>query len=144
MAIRVTASDGSLAQIVPVEQTFQVEIDYEILAPVSRLWVGFTIETASGDVVFCAGDQNFNQQTQLPRTPGYYRSRCVVPANLLNEDHYTLLLSSHIPGIREVIRPTRVLQINTVQGDAITGGGRQPGFVRPVLDWTITRLPDSP
>jgi len=31
-----------------------------------------------------------------------------------------------------------------VQGDAITGGGRQPGFVRPVLDWTITRLPDSP
>ncbi|HXB02115.1 MAG TPA: ABC transporter ATP-binding protein [Opitutaceae bacterium] len=144
MAIRVTASDGSLAQIVPVEQTFQVEIDYEILAPVSRLWVGFTIETASGDVVFCAGDQNFSQQAQLPRGPGRYRSRCTVPANLLNEDHYTLSLLSHIPGIREVIRPTRALQLNTVQRDAIAGGGRQPGFVRPVLDWTITPLPSSP
>ena len=143
-AVRVMASDGSLAHLVPVEQPFQVEIDYEILASVSRLWIGFRIETASGDIVFCAGDQDFSRQAQMLRMPGHYRSRCVVPPNLLNEDHYTLSLFSHVPGIREVIRPTRVLQVNTVQRDAVGGGGRQPGFVRPVLDWTITELPPTP
>jgi lipopolysaccharide transport system ATP-binding protein len=143
-AVRVIAGDGSLAHIVPVEQPFQVEIDYEILASISRLWIGFHIETASGDIVFCAGDQDFSRQPQLPRTPGHYRSHCLVPANLLNEDHYTLALFSHIPGIRDVIRPIRVLQVNTVQRDAIGGGGRQPGFARPVLDWTITQLPPAP
>jgi len=139
-ALRVLDPAGTPTGLVPIESSFQVELDYEILSPVTRLWVGFVLHSLNGEPVLCSGDQNFALQPTRARAPGRYRSRCTVPANLLNEDRYTFTLLSQIPGVRETARSENVLQLEVVQRDAIVGGGRQPGFLRPILDWEITPL----
>lgn len=139
-AARVVNSASEIISTVFVDEPFWIEVEYEILRPFPRSWLGISISTARGEIVFCTGDDNFELSEGIARLRGVYRSRCKIPGDLLNQDTYAISLLGHTPGIQSLVDEQAVLSIEVMQRQDTAGRGRQPGIIRPLIPWTTERV----
>jgi lipopolysaccharide transport system ATP-binding protein len=73
------------------------------------------------------------------RRPGRYKSRCIIPADTLNEGRYVLGINASIFRVNRFFQDERALTFNV---DAVGAPGKQwpetrLGLVRPRLEWNI-------
>jgi len=73
------------------------------------------------------------------RKAGTYISRCVIPANFLNEGRYVIGVNASVFRIKRYFHDEQALSFNV---EGIGAPGKQwpeprLGTVRPLLDWTI-------
>jgi lipopolysaccharide transport system ATP-binding protein len=139
-AVRIINHQGQPTPYVRTDERFDVEVEYELYEPLGGAWLGITVNTVRGEVVFCTGDADFESGNVPIRTPGVYRARCRVPADLLNEDRYSVGLLGHVPGVAILVDEPSVLTFDVLQTERVAGRGRQPGFVRPALVWDVKRF----
>jgi lipopolysaccharide transport system ATP-binding protein len=142
-SVRQAAATGPITVRTPLT----IEFDYWNLQPDARLHVTLHLIDAQGAVVFSSASFVDAAWQGRPYPVGLYRSECEVPADLLNDGHYSLKLFFVMDG-GHVLAVVDDLLNFTVQDDPTLRGdwyGSWPGAVRPLLDWKTARLePEIP
>jgi lipopolysaccharide transport system ATP-binding protein len=141
IAVRVVNTQRKVVDTVRSIEPAAIEVDYKLDAPISGLRVGIYLMSTRGEYIFTSFDTDkpelFEQYSS--REQGKYTSRCIVPANLLNEGRYVIGINASSYRIRRYFQDEQAL---TFTVDAAGAPGMQwpeqrPGAVRPQLDWTI-------
>lgn len=143
LAIRVRAKDGAVSDTVRSVEPFTIEIEYALEEDLTGLRVGFYLMSTRGEPIFTSFDTDSSELFQAfpARGKGTYTSRCVIPANTLNEGRFVLGVNASSYHIRRYFQDEQAL---TFSVDASGAPGThwpepRPGGVRPVLDWKIER-----
>jgi len=115
--------------------------------PIKGLRVGIYIITSHGEFVFTSFDTDDPAQfEQYPQRPeGAYRSRCEVPANLLNGGRFVVGVNASSYRIKTYFHDEQALAFNV---DAAGAPGthwpeNRLGAVRPMLAWKIDKIDGS-
>lgn len=144
IAMRVRDPQGKVVETVIARQPLEIEIEYELSAPLQGLRVGVYMQTIRGEVVFTSFDTDEPRQYDkyATRAAGHYLSRAELPANFLNEGQYILGLNASSFNVRRFFQDERALAFSV---DAMGAPGMQwpeqrQGLVRPLLDWRIELL----
>jgi lipopolysaccharide transport system ATP-binding protein len=144
IAIRVRDASGTVTGMVRSSQPFSIEIEYQLLEPVRDLAVKIKLYSTLGELLFISWD--IDELTRYKayhlRTPGYYVSRCHIPANLLNRGSFVVGISVTIPNICRFFSDEYSARFAV---DELGGVGAQwavdrGGFFRPALEWDVERL----
>lgn len=143
LAIRVRSKDGAVSDTVRSVEPFTIEIEYALSEDLTGLRVGFYLMSTRGEPIFTSFDTDSSELFQAfpARAKGTYTSRCVIPANTLNEGRFVLGINASSYHIRRYFQDEQAL---TFSVDASGAPGThwpepRPGGVRPVLDWKIAR-----
>jgi lipopolysaccharide transport system ATP-binding protein len=117
-----------------IEWDYDVSIDRAIDLPVIDL------HDSDGLLVFNQAPWEF----PVPMAKGTYRTRCIVPAYLLNDGRYAVSLRFTRSG-ETVFEVPRALIVDVIDsGEARFGWyGKWPGVIRPKLEWKTELLPHA-
>ncbi len=144
MALRLKNNQGRVADTLHSTEPFSIEIEYRLERPITGLRVGIYLLTMRGEYVFTSFDLDNPDQFEKTgvRQAGHYVSRCVVPANTLNEGHYILAVNASSFRIKRYFWDDHCLAFSV---DATGAPGKhwpEPrlGAVRPALEWVIERI----
>jgi lipopolysaccharide transport system ATP-binding protein len=140
-ALRLMNMRGNIVDTVRSTEQAILEIEYSLTSVVTGLRIGIYLYTARGDAVLTSFDTDeqemFEKYTR--RNAGKYVSRCILPADLLNQGRYTVSMNASSYNIRRYFRDEQVLDFTV---DATGAPGMQwseprPGIIRPRLEWKI-------
>jgi lipopolysaccharide transport system ATP-binding protein len=141
-------AQGRVVDTVRSTEPITIEMQYRLEAPVTGLRVGLYLVTARGEFVFTTFDTDDPEQFEAfrVRPAGAYLSRCVIPADFLNEGRYIIGVNASSYRIRRYFQDEQALAFNV---DATAAPGKQwpevrLGPVRPRLAWEIGRLDEAP
>lgn len=144
VAMRVRDAAGHVSDSLRSVEPMEVEIEYQLTAPVTGLRVGIYLMSTRGEYVFTSFDtdepEKFTSYTS--RAAGHYISRCMIPADTLNEGRYSLGMNAGSYKIKRYFQDEQALAFNIDAAGA--PGTHWPetrlGLVRPRLDWKIEEL----
>jgi lipopolysaccharide transport system ATP-binding protein len=120
-----------------------IEVEYWNLMPDVVINSCLHFYTEHMMVAFTSSPTDRNPEQSLqPKPYGLFREVCNVPRNLLNSGGYRVWLlmisdTSHLAFRMEDCVAFEVLDLGVRTGSWY---GREPGLVRPILDWQIKRL----
>ena len=140
-AIRLINMQGQVVDTIRSTECASVEIEYLIEAPITGLRIGIYLTTARGEYVLASFDTDSSQlfDEHRIRAPGQYLSRCLIPADFLNEGRYILGINASSFRIKRFFQEEQSLAFTVDATDA--PGAHWPelrlGPVRPRLDWQI-------
>jgi lipopolysaccharide transport system ATP-binding protein len=141
VALRVRNTQGKVMDTVRSAESFVIEVEYALTAPVSGLRLGIYLLTSHGEPIFTSFDiddpRMYEQHTI--RQAGRYLSQCIIPGDLLNEGRYVLGINA------SSYRVQRYFQENHAMSFSVDGSGApgkqwmeiRLGPVRPRLAWEI-------
>ena len=145
IAIRVLNPSGRVVDTVRSVEPVTVEIEYRLNAPVTGLRVGIYLLTTHGEHIFTSfdTDDQGNYEAYGVRAAGHYTSRCVIPADFLNEGRYVLGINASTFRVRRYFQDEHALAftVDPAGAPGMQWGEPRPGPVRPRLDWKIEELP---
>jgi lipopolysaccharide transport system ATP-binding protein len=142
--LRVCGPEGQIADTLRSTEPITIEIEYQLSQPIKGLRVGLYLQTARGEVVFTSFDTD--EATQFEnlsiRPSGDFISRCLIPADMLNEGRYILGINASSYRVRRYFQEDQAL---TFTVDATDAPGMQwpevrQGLVRPRLAWQINQF----
>ncbi|MBE7157010.1 MAG: ABC transporter ATP-binding protein [Rhodospirillales bacterium] len=135
-------SRGEPTTNIGVDDSFTIEVSYEILQPIRNVRIGFMLQRNDGTLMCGSNDLGvWNEGAE--RGKGNYISRCSFPAYVLNVGEYQLLFGSDIPSGKVFALTHYCLAFrveNTVEH--VGHPNPLPGVTRPKLDWEIRRTDD--
>lgn len=144
LALRVRDPRGNIGDTVRSTEPLDLEIEYQLDAPVQGLRVGVYLITMRGEIVFTSFDTDSPEvyDRYSTRPAGRYLSRGRIPANYLNEGQYVLGLNASSFRVKRYFQDERALAFNV---DAMGAPGMQwtearMGPVRPDLNWAIEEM----
>ena len=143
-AIRIVDNRGNIVETIRSTEEFTLEFEYQLDQPITGLRVGIYLYSARGEPVFTSFDTDdpkmFNTYTE--RNAGNYKSRCVIPPDMLNTGRYTLGVNASSYRIRRYFAEERTLEFNVDPAGAPGMHWSEPriGTIRPRLDWKIESL----
>jgi lipopolysaccharide transport system ATP-binding protein len=144
LALRVKDARGNVADTLRSVEPITLEMEYRLTAPVTGLRVGIYLSTVRGEYVFTSFDVDAAAlyEKHSTRKPGHYVSRCVVPADLLNEGRYILGMNASSFGVKRYFMDENALAFNIDPAGAPGMQWAEPrqGPVRPRLDWVIEEV----
>lgn len=144
LSLRIKDGHGRVVDTIRSTEPFTVEWEYELAAPVTGLRVGMYLSTMRGEYVFTAFDVDDQRQYERfgSRQPGRYVSRCLLPADFLNEGRYSVGVNASSFGVRRYFMDEGALSFNVDISGA--PGTQWPelrhGPIRPRLEWVIERI----
>jgi lipopolysaccharide transport system ATP-binding protein len=144
VALRVSDPQGRVVDTLRSTEPIDVEVEYHLEAPITGLRVGIYLLTMRGEFVFNSFDTDAPQQFERfgVRPAGHYRSRCQIPANLLNEGRFILGMNASSFRIKRYFHDEHALAFN-IDGTGAPGKHwLEPrlGPLRPALDWVIEKV----
>ena len=141
-AVRILAPDGTTGGHVDIRKPVGIEVEYEILETLPQFRVGLRVMTPDGTLVFSTGDSMDSNYDAGSRAAGIYRTRCTIPANLLNEGCYSLIVGADIPFVKTLFIEESAVGFSVEQtGELSTRFPEKwPGVICPLLEWTTRRL----
>ncbi|MCL4385557.1 MAG: ABC transporter ATP-binding protein [Actinobacteria bacterium] len=139
-SIKIKNSNNTSTSVIFAEEDFFIEIEYVVLKTLNISQIGICLLTSEGELIFQSGDTDLSGLEIQERKPGNYISRCKIPGFLLNQGYYNISLFGHIPGIKMIINTDSILSFEIVQRYNLGGYGKQPGFLRPKLEWEIEKI----
>ncbi len=144
LGLRLHDPRGQVVDTLRSTEPISLEFDYELAESITGLRVGVYLLTMRGEYVFTSFDTDDPEQFEKygSRAAGRYRSRCEIPANLLNEGRYVLAVNASAFRIKRFFWDDHALAFSV---DATGAPGKhwpEPrlGPIRPALDWTIETL----
>ncbi len=132
---------GKVAGTFRSVEPLTIEVEYALDAPITGLRVGIYLLTMRGEYVFTSFDTDQAEQYERfgMRPAGRYLSRCVVPANTLNEGRYVLAMNASTFRIKRYFQDEHAMAF-TVDGTGAPGkhwAEPRLGPLRPELNWEI-------
>ena len=121
--------------------SFSIEVEYDLEQDITGLRVGIYLISTRGEYIFTSFDTDdparFDKLSVRPA--GHYVSRCVVPADYLNEGRFLIGLNASSFRVKRYFNDEQALTFNV---DAVGAPGMhwpEPrlGPVRPRFDWEI-------
>ena len=142
-ALRVRDARGRVVDTLRSTESFSVELDYELTQDITGLRVGIYLLTLRGEYVFTSFDTDEPARFDLfsIRQAGSYTSRCLIPANLLNDGRYVLAVNASTFRIRRFFSDDHAL-VFYVDGTGAPGKHwpeARLGPMRPAFDWEIVK-----
>jgi len=142
-AVRVRTEDGQTTEAVDIRGRVGIELEYEVLKSGYVLSPCFTLHNEEGVFLFSAIDKDPAWRGR-PRPCGGYVSIGWIPENFLAEGTMFVgpAMRTMHPAILHFHEKDAVAfqVIDTPDGDSARGdwGGRLPGVVRPLLQWSTS------
>ncbi|MBN1667045.1 MAG: ABC transporter ATP-binding protein [Anaerolineales bacterium] len=144
LAVRVRDIRGGVVDTVRSIEPVTVEIEYQLQQPIQGLRVGFYLMSMRGEYVFNSFDVDdlALYERHSIRPAGHYVSRCIIPADFLNEGRYAIGVNASTFKIKRFFHDERSLAFTV---DSMGAPGKQwsetrVGLVRPRLEWQIESL----
>ncbi len=143
LRIRILDKNGIISDSVRSVDPITLEVEYRLDEPITGLRVGYYLNTTRGEPVFTSFDTDdaalFNEYRARPA--GTYLSRCIIPANTLNEGRFYLGLNASSYRIKRYFQDDQALSFSV---DAAGAAGThwpepRPGPLRPQLEWEIVK-----
>jgi lipopolysaccharide transport system ATP-binding protein len=145
--VRVYPENGSPNDPITMETAVIVEVEYWNLAPDQVVNSCLHFYTEQVQVAFTSSPTDSDAKLPFrPKPAGVYREVCKIPRNLLNSGVYRIWLLMIKDASKVIFRLNdcvgfEVLDLSVRQG---AWYGREPGFVRPILEWQTEELSHSP
>lgn len=140
-AVRILNNEGKLSASLDMRFPFFIEIEYQLLCPVSDLQVGFSILTSEGKVIFSTGDRADLEWQGKARAPGIYKSVCEIPAHILNAGKYIISVGGDIRFEQVFVFDDRCLCFYIEQTEHLPYSlGRPAGVICPPHKWHIYKI----
>lgn len=139
--LRLLDGAGEAAGTVSSTQPFSIEFEYELAQDIRGLRIGVYLLTSRGEAVFTSFDTDQASQFEqlTTRAAGHYRSRCQIPADLLNSGRFVLGVNASVFKVRSYFTEEHALSF-TVDGTGAPGSQwaeRRRGPLRPALSWEV-------
>lgn len=141
IALKILNTTGAVADTVRSTDAFTIEFSYRLDAAITGLRVGLYLISTRGEFIFTSFDvddaEKFDQFST--REAGVYKSRCTVPANILNEGRFVVGVNASTFRIKRYFHDEQALTFS-VDGTGAPGtqwAETRTGLVRPKLDWEI-------
>ncbi|HMK08602.1 MAG TPA: ABC transporter ATP-binding protein [Anaerolineales bacterium] len=141
IALRVLDERGRIVERVLSTESFTVEFEYRLRAPLTGLRVGLYLSTSRGEPVFTSFDTDSAEhfETWSSRPAGRYISRCHIPGDLLNSGTFVLGVNASAFRIQSFFTDERALTL-TIDPTGAPGSHwaeTRGGPLRPALAWDI-------
>lgn len=144
VSLRIVNSAGRVTDTVrSVDETI-VEFTYSLSEPITGLRTGIYLITTRGEYIFASfdTDDENHYRTYAVRDAGTYCSRCVIPADTLNEGRYVIGVNASSFRIKRYFQDEQAVTFNV---DAAGAPGMQwpeprLGAYRPRLLWEINKI----
>ncbi|MCS7248462.1 MAG: ABC transporter ATP-binding protein [Anaerolineales bacterium] len=143
IALRIRNPQGKVVETVRSTEPIEVEVEYELASPIRGLRVGIYLLTPQGETLFTSFDTDDGEMYEKYsiRPAGHYLSRCLIPADLLNEGRYILGLNASVYRVKRYFHEPNALNFTV---DSTGAPGKQwpevrQGFFRPRLNWQIEK-----
>lgn len=144
LALRVRNAAGVAQDSMRSTEPITVEIEYQLLAPVTGLRVGIYLLSTRGETIFTTfdTDEPCLFERFATRDSGHYVSRCQIPSDYLNEGRFVIGINASAFRIKRFFQDEQALTFNV---DATGAPGMQwpeprLGPVRPRIMWKIEAL----
>ncbi len=141
LAIRIKNSSGKVVDTVRSVEPLTVEIEYSLSEMLSGLRVGIYFLSGRGELVFTSFDTDAPELFERygARPAGRYCSRCVIPADVLNEGRYILGVNASSFRVRRYFQEENALAFSVDPSGApgMQWTEARMGLIRPRLDWKI-------
>jgi lipopolysaccharide transport system ATP-binding protein len=136
-SLKILAPDESITRNVDIAKPFTIEIEYQILDALPKFRLGLRVVTSDGTIAFSTSDSIHQDYDPNSRTPGIYRTRCIIPGQLLNEAYYTLTIGADIPFVKVLFFEEAAIGFSVEQTGALATRfpEKWPGVVCPHLEW---------
>jgi len=142
-AIRVCNENHEVVDSVRSTDPFIIEVEYDLEQDITGLRVGIYLISTRGEYILTSFDTDDPDRFDAfsVRPAGHYVSRCVIPADYLNEGRFLIGLNASSFRVKRYFHDEQALTFNV---DAVGAPGMhwpEPrlGPVRPRLDWEIER-----
>jgi lipopolysaccharide transport system ATP-binding protein len=144
IALRLKDKRGKVLETARSTEPVMLEFEYRLDSPLTGLRVGFYLSTMRGEYVLTSFDTDEPKMFEKhgTRKAGFYRSRCIIPGDFLNEGRYAIGVNASSFGVRRYFMDENALAFNV---DISGAPGTQwpelrQGPVRPRLEWKIERV----
>jgi lipopolysaccharide transport system ATP-binding protein len=97
-AVRVRKQSGQVCGIFSGDEPITIEIEYCVKHHLNGCSINAWLYNAQGSAIFCTADNDASLVSALPRDPGKYQTRFLIPGNLLTPGSCSLRLGAHLPG----------------------------------------------
>lgn len=143
-AIRALNHEGVPESSFDVNDSIEIEIEYEVHQAKHAASLHLYFRTQLGECVFCTMDNAFTPYKMTPQSRGVHRARCRVPAGLLSEGvfHVELVICTH-PSSTNYASERDVLVL-TIVDEMLPSKVRHDwdrewpaSLVRPYLEWSF-------
>ena len=135
--VSIAPASGRAGDPVSIGEPFELEVEYWNGMPDADLNVSWSVHNAEGILLFDAG----NWEIAPRRRVGFYRERCRIPADLMNEG--TISLSLDVTNSAALIHQfPRVITCELLDSDNGRHGwyGTWHGTFRPRFEWSVTEI----
>ena len=143
IALRIKNPQGAVVDTIRSTQPITVEMHYKVDAPIKGLRVGIYLLTSRGEHVFTSFDTDTPEQYErfMVREPGEYISKCVIPANLLNNGRYIIGVNASAYRVKRYFQDENALifTVDTTGAPGTQWPENRSGTIRPLLDWQIEK-----
>ena len=144
LAVRVKNSQGKVVDTLRSIEPGVIEIEYRLEAPIAGLRVGLYLMSTRGEYVFTSFDTDEPAafERMAVRQSGHYLSRCILPANLLNEGRFVVGINASSYRVKRYFQDEQALTFTVDAAGAPGMHWPEPrlGAVRPRLDWEIEAI----
>ena len=146
-AVRVKKEDGQIGDMVDINKSIEIEMEYDVLKPGYILLPHYHLLNEEGILVFKALDVDPDWRKKS-RPVGRFTSCVLIPGNLLQEGLYSVkaALITLDPIIIQFYEQDAVAfqVIDNNDGDAARGdyAGNIDGVIRPLLKWSTSYRSD--
>ena len=141
VGIRVLNPQEKVVDTVRSVEPVTIEIEYELDEPIVGLRVGVYLMSTRGEYIFTSFDTDTPEQydRHATRKSGHYLSRCVIPADTLNEGRFVVGVNASAFRVKRYFQDEQALTFNVDGAGAPGMQWAEPrlGPVRPRLDWKI-------
>jgi lipopolysaccharide transport system ATP-binding protein len=139
--LRIYNTHGQIVDTLRSTEPLTIEFRYRLEAPISGLRVGFYLQTGRGEMVLTTFDTDESSlfETHHTRQAGDYISRCIIPADILNEGRYVLGVNASSYRVRRYFQDEQAISF-TVDATGAPGSHwteMRMGPIRPRLEWEI-------
>jgi lipopolysaccharide transport system ATP-binding protein len=147
---RVLSTDGRVADVIPFNQRFKLEVAYDVISPMSGTSIFGRLIDAQGNVVWTSADTDTNGWDGRPREPGRYLSACNIPGDLLRPGRYQLSVGSRTKTARHTnVRQLESWHVESLHENVLAFDISEVGFgldldrtgvITPALHWEVKRI----
>lgn len=150
MSARVLSTDGEVTEVIPYNEQFKLQIEYEAVESVPNIAIFSRVIDSQNNIVWTSLDADAIGWDGQVRRPGRYVSTCCIPGAILKPGRYRLTVGSLVRGatLRSLRSHTNEYQSrdheNVLAFDISAAGCDldldRPGIVTPYLKWETCQI----
>ena len=140
LRLAVCDSDRQSTNLLYGDQSYTVDIEYEVTHPIKSVRVAALFRTSQGIDAFVSTDCDSGLIRGLDRVPGHYVAHCEIPANLLNQGRYIISVWIAITHRRQLRRRDDALIVDVRYRRGFIMEENRGTAVNPILTWNTERF----